>query len=130
MLAPLPPRPLPDPQAKDTQNEKRTTGGDKFAVKVVSRDGQCEGVARVVDMLNGTYQVRFLACPCLAYRHGRAVEGLRVRALAKARAMSARVLCWGGLHRAQARVHAAWRPAQSQACMRALHGVVTCSARE
>ena len=46
-------------QAKDTQNDKRTTGGDAFRVRVVSaNDEQCEGIARIVDMGNGTYEVR------------------------------------------------------------------------
>jgi len=63
----------PNTQAKDTQNERRTTGGDTFSVKIISGDGQCEGIARVVDLNNGTYQVRVIcvcvrACVCVCER--------------------------------------------------------------
>lgn len=58
---PCTPPPAPGPaQAKDTQDEKRNTGGDTFAVRVVSADGKIEGVSHVTDNNNGTYQVR---CP-------------------------------------------------------------------
>ena len=45
-------------QAKDTQNEKRGSGGDTFAANVVSTDGKVVGVARVADLRDGMYEVR------------------------------------------------------------------------
>ncbi len=48
-------------QAKDTQDEKRHTGGDTFAVRVVSADGKLEGSAHVVDLNNGQYKVGYSA---------------------------------------------------------------------
>ncbi|MEW5298846.1 MAG: hypothetical protein WDW36_001923 [Sanguina aurantia] len=48
-------------QARDTLNGKRSSGGDKFTVKVVSEDGRCEGQARVKDLANGQYEVRYSA---------------------------------------------------------------------
>lgn len=48
-------------QAKDTQNEKRNTGGDTFAVRVVSADNKFEGTSRVLDLNNGQYQVYYAA---------------------------------------------------------------------
>lgn len=48
-------------QAKDTQDEKRHTGGDTFAVRVVSMDGKVEGTANVSDLQNGLYEVGYSA---------------------------------------------------------------------
>jgi dynein heavy chain, axonemal len=48
-------------QAKDTANEKRHTGGDRFQVRVVSVDGKVEGSARVTDLHNGLYQALYSA---------------------------------------------------------------------
>lgn len=44
-------------QAVDTQNEKRTSGGDNFMIRVVSVEGKVEGIARVVDLNNGLFEV-------------------------------------------------------------------------
>lgn len=41
------------------QNEKRNSGGDTFAVTVVSADGKIEGVSRVKDLQNGMYEVQY-----------------------------------------------------------------------
>lgn len=46
-------------QARDTLNEPRTSGGDQFAVKVVSADGKVEGAVRVDDWGDGKYLVNF-----------------------------------------------------------------------
>jgi len=48
-------------QAKDTQNEKRTSGGDIFQVRTVSMDGKYEGVARIKDLSNGQYEGHYMA---------------------------------------------------------------------
>ncbi len=48
-------------QAKDTLNDKRTSGGDIFKVRVVSADGKNEGAARVRDLHNGSYEVQYMA---------------------------------------------------------------------
>ena len=48
-------------QSIDTQGEKRTTGGDTFAIRVVSPDGKIEGAARVSDLHNGMYEVHYSA---------------------------------------------------------------------
>ena len=48
-------------QAKDTLNDKRTSGGDVFKVTVVSADGKYEGASRVRDLENGQYEVHYIA---------------------------------------------------------------------
>ncbi len=50
-------------QAKDTQNDKRSSGADNFSARVVSTDGKVEGVARVADLHDGTYEVRTFRAP-------------------------------------------------------------------
>lgn len=46
-------------QALDTMNDYRTTGGDRFAVRVVSADGKVEGEARITDLNDGKYEVHY-----------------------------------------------------------------------
>eukprot|EP00955_Chlamydomonas_euryale_P009187 98566-Chlamydomonas_euryale.AAC.1 len=46
-------------QAIDTQNEKRSSGGDTFVVKVVSADGKAEGIAQVADADSGVYHASY-----------------------------------------------------------------------
>jgi dynein heavy chain len=46
-------------QALDTLNDRRTTGGDRFAVRVVSSDGKVEGEAVVHDLADGKYEVYY-----------------------------------------------------------------------
>jgi dynein heavy chain len=46
-------------QALDTLNDRRTTGGDRFAVRVVSTDGKVEGEAVVQDLADGKYEVQY-----------------------------------------------------------------------
>jgi hypothetical protein len=48
-------------QAVDTQNERSTSGGDRFAVRVVSADGKLEGEAEVRDLQDGKYEVQYRA---------------------------------------------------------------------
>lgn len=48
-------------QAVDTQNERRTTGGDRFAVRVVSASGKVEGEAFIHDLADGKYKVLYTA---------------------------------------------------------------------
>lgn len=48
-------------QSKDTCNNKRTTGGDRFIVEVTSEDGKQKGTARIVDMDTGLYEVYYTA---------------------------------------------------------------------
>jgi dynein heavy chain len=44
-------------QARDTLNERRTSGGDHFAVRVVSTEGGLQGDAVIVDSQDGRYEV-------------------------------------------------------------------------
>lgn len=46
-------------QALDTLNEHRASGGDRFAVHVVSPDGKLEGDVTIRDMHDGKYEVHF-----------------------------------------------------------------------
>jgi hypothetical protein len=46
-------------QALDTMNDYRTTGGDRFAVRVVSADGKVEGEAFIRDLNDGKYEVHY-----------------------------------------------------------------------
>lgn len=46
-------------QALDTLNDRRTTGGDRFAVRVVSADGKVEGEASIRDLSDGKYEVHY-----------------------------------------------------------------------
>jgi len=46
-------------QALDTLNDRRTTGGDRFSVRVVSADGKLEGDAVVRDLTDGKYEVHY-----------------------------------------------------------------------
>eukprot|EP00891_Asterochloris_glomerata_P001316 jgi/Astpho2/1316/Aster-06188 len=48
-------------QAKDTCNNKRTSGGDDFKVRVVAAGGALEGSSRIVDLHKGLYEVFFTA---------------------------------------------------------------------
>ncbi len=48
-------------QARDTNNEKRTSGGDTFTVRITSADGKAEGVARVEENYDGTYLCAYAA---------------------------------------------------------------------
>lgn len=45
-------------QARDTINERRTSGGDRFIVEVVS-DDKVQGIARIEDLQDGRYDVRY-----------------------------------------------------------------------
>lgn len=40
-------------------NDYRTTGGDRFAVRVVSADGKVEGEAFIRDLNDGKYEVHY-----------------------------------------------------------------------
>ena len=51
-------------QAKDTQNEKRSSGGDTFVIDVVSTDGKLIGSARYVDLEDGMYHM-FYSVPAV-----------------------------------------------------------------
>lgn len=51
--------PPPTRQARDTFNERRTSGGDQFVVRAVSADGKEEGVVRVADNGDGTYSAGY-----------------------------------------------------------------------
>lgn len=55
-------------QAKDTLNQNRRSGGDRFHVSPVSVDGRVRGTARVVDLDNGTYEVFYSVPEPGAYR--------------------------------------------------------------
>ncbi len=46
-------------QAHDTFNERRTSGGDHFTVRVVSADGKMEGAVRHEDLGDGQYMVHY-----------------------------------------------------------------------
>jgi dynein heavy chain len=46
-------------QARDTLNERRTSGGDHFAVCVVSVDGGLQGDATIADLQDGRYEVTY-----------------------------------------------------------------------
>lgn len=46
-------------QALDTMNDYRTTGGDRFAVRVVSADGKLEGEPCIRDLNDGKYEVHY-----------------------------------------------------------------------
>lgn len=48
-------------QAKDTLNDKRSSGGDIFKVTVQSADGKQAGISRVRDLNNGQYEVQYFA---------------------------------------------------------------------
>lgn len=48
-------------QARDTLNDKRTSGGDTFKVTLTSVDGKSEGIARVKDLENGQHAVYYFA---------------------------------------------------------------------
>lgn len=52
---------FPRPQAKNTLNEKRISGTDKFSCKIVSLDFkvQVEGRWRIEDLANGLYEVNY-----------------------------------------------------------------------
>jgi dynein heavy chain len=60
-LTHAPPCAHPLQQAKDTLNDKRTSGSDVFRVTVVSADGKYEGISRVRDLANGQYEVHYTA---------------------------------------------------------------------
>lgn len=46
-------------QARDTLNERRTSGGDHFAVRVVPADGGLQGDAVIADLQDGRYEVTY-----------------------------------------------------------------------
>lgn len=46
-------------QAVDSLNERRTTGGDRFAARVVSTNGKVEGEAFIHDLADGKHKVLF-----------------------------------------------------------------------
>jgi len=47
-------------QARDTFNERRTSGGDKFQIRAVSSDGKTEGVAQYADNGDGSYSAGYM----------------------------------------------------------------------
>lgn len=47
-------------QARDTFNERRTSGGDRFQVRAVSADGKIEGVAHYTDNGDGTFSAAYI----------------------------------------------------------------------
>lgn len=46
-------------QARDTLNDRRTSGGDQFLVRVASDDGKLQGITRVEDLQDGKYNVHY-----------------------------------------------------------------------
>ncbi|DBA86689.1 TPA: Dynein alpha chain, flagellar outer arm [Trebouxia sp. C0004] len=48
-------------QAKDTCNNKRSSGSDLFTVRVVAAEGEMQGGSRIVDLHNGLYEVFYTA---------------------------------------------------------------------
>lgn len=46
-------------QALDTLNDHRTTGGDRFVVRVASADGKVDGEATIKDLGDGKYEVNY-----------------------------------------------------------------------
>lgn len=46
-------------QARDTLNDRRTSGGDHFTVRVVSEDGKVQGITRIDDLQDGRYHVHY-----------------------------------------------------------------------
>lgn len=46
-------------QARDTLNERRTSGGDNFTVRIVSADGSVQGNVSIRDLQDGSYEVAY-----------------------------------------------------------------------
>eukprot|EP00879_Flechtneria_rotunda_P017284 GHRR01018106.1.p1 GENE.GHRR01018106.1~~GHRR01018106.1.p1 ORF type:complete len:1124 (+),score=375.49 GHRR01018106.1:243-3374(+) len=54
-------------QARDTINERRTSGGDNFSVRIVSADGLVTGDARITDLQDGRYEVHYSVPKAASY---------------------------------------------------------------